>query len=48
MSEGKLRRLLSIAVLALLAAFAAQVHAGPAAEEPQQRLAPTYRIFATR
>jgi hypothetical protein len=47
MQEGKLRRLLSIAVLTMLASFAAQVHAGPAAEE-QQRLAPTYRIFATR
>jgi hypothetical protein len=48
MSEGKLRRLLSIAILALLASAAAQVRAGPAAEEPQQNLAPTYRIFATR
>lgn len=48
MSEGKLRRRLSIAVLALLATLAAQVHAGPTAEEQEQRLAPTYRIFATR
>lgn len=48
MREGKLRRLLGLAVLALLAATAAQVQAAPAAEEPQQLLAPTYRIFATR
>lgn len=47
MEEGKLRRLISVAVLALMASVAGHVHAGPAAEE-QQRIAPTYRIFATR
>lgn len=47
MDIGKLRRLLSLVALALLAATAAQVQAGPAAEE-QQSLAPTYRVFATR
>jgi hypothetical protein len=47
MDIGKLRRLLSLAALALLATTVAQVQAGPAAEE-QQSLAPTYRIFATR
>jgi hypothetical protein len=47
MDIGKLRRLLSLAALALIATTAAQVQAGPAAEE-QQSLAPTYRIFATR
>lgn len=48
MSEGKLRRLLGVVILASFAATAAQVHAAPAAEEEQQLLAPTYRIFATR
>jgi hypothetical protein len=47
MEEGNLRRLLSVAVLALLASLAGHVHARPAAEE-QQRVAPTYRIYATR
>ena len=48
MQAGKLRSLLSVAILALMATFAAQVNAGPAAEEPAQSLAPTYRVFATR
>ncbi|HMQ35336.1 MAG TPA: hypothetical protein PKD53_31795 [Chloroflexaceae bacterium] len=48
MREGTLRPLLGLVVLALFAATAAQVQAAPAAEEPQQQLAPTYRIFATR
>lgn len=48
MDAGKLRRLLSVAILGLMAAFAAQVDAAPSAEETQQSLAPTYRIFSTR
>ncbi len=43
-----LRHMLSLAILALLAAIASRVDAGPAAEEQRQALAPTYRIFATR
>ncbi|GAB4445162.1 MAG: hypothetical protein OHK0015_47210 [Chloroflexi bacterium OHK40] len=48
MSEGKLRRFVSVAILACLASVAAQIQAAPATEEPAQALAPTYRIFATR
>lgn len=48
MSTGLLRHLLSLAILALLTTMASRVTAGPATEEPQQALAPTYRIFATR
>jgi hypothetical protein len=48
MREGKLRRLLGVVILAIFVATAAQLEAAPTAEEEQQLLAPTYRIFATR
>ncbi len=47
MREGKLRPLLGLVVLSIFAITAAQVQAAPA-EEQQQPIAPTYRIFATR
>lgn len=48
MLESHLRRGLVIAILVLMTAAAAQVRAAPALEEPQQKVAPTYRVFATR
>lgn len=48
MIEGNLRRRIAIIVFALIVSSAAQVRAAPPAEEPQQSIAPTYRIFATR
>lgn len=48
MRDATLRSLLGVVVLVAFAATAAQVRAAPAAEEEQQLLAPTYRIFATR
>lgn len=47
MEPGNLRRLVIVAALTLLASLAAVVEAAPSAEEGQ-RIAPTYRIFATR
>ncbi|MFV9507874.1 MAG: hypothetical protein AB4911_25270 [Oscillochloridaceae bacterium umkhey_bin13] len=48
MHHSKLRYLLGVVVLALLASSIGQVQAAPPTEEPQRVLAPTYRIFATR
>jgi hypothetical protein len=48
MIEGKLHRLLGVAILVVMAAGAAQVRAAPAASPGRQELAPTYRVLATR
>lgn len=48
MIAGHVRRLLGLAILALMAALTAPAEAMPAAEESRSALAPTYRIFATR
>jgi len=48
MTEGKLRRFLGLAILALMVTLTAQAQASPPAEESRPALAPTYRIFATR
>lgn len=48
MLHGKLRYILGVVILALLASTIGQVAAAPPAEEPQRAQAPTYRIFATR
>lgn len=48
MLDGHLRRGLILSALLVMTLSIAQVQAAPAANEPQQALAPTYRIFATR
>lgn len=48
MIESRLRRLLGVAILVLMATGAAQVRAAPSATPHRQELAPTYRILATR